>query len=43
MMVHSPRMIAGLAMLSLGFFDGTLGVAWLSIHNGLGVSLESLG
>ena len=43
MMVHSPRMIAGLAMLSLGFFDGTLGVAWLSIHNDLGVSLESLG
>ena len=43
MMVHSPRMIAGLAMLSLGFFDGILGVAWLSIHDDLGVSLESLG
>ena len=43
MIVHSPRMIAGLAMLSLGFFDGILGVAWLSIHDDLGVSLESLG
>ena len=38
MIVHSPRMIAGLAMLSLGFFDGILGVAWLSIHDDLGVS-----
>ena len=43
MIVHSLRMIAGLAMLSLGFFDGILGVAWLSIHDDLGVSLESLG
>ena len=43
MPAHSPRFIAGLAMLCLGFFDGVLGVAWLSIHGDLSVSLESLG
>jgi fucose permease len=43
MPTHSPRFIAGLAMLCLGFFDGVLGVAWLSIHSDLSVPLESLG
>ena len=43
MPAHSPRLIAGLAMLCLGFFDGVIGVAWLSIHQDLNVTLESLG
>lgn len=40
---HSPRLIAGLAMLSLGFFDGILGVAWLAIHQSVDTRIESIG
>ena len=30
-------------MLSLGFFDGVLGVAWLAAHQGLNTGVESIG
>lgn len=43
MPTRSPRAVAGLAMLSLGFFDGILGVAWLGVYVTLNTPIESLG
>lgn len=43
MPTQSPRAVAGLAMLSLGFFDGILGVAWLGVYRSLDAPIESLG
>lgn len=43
MPTRSPRAVAGFAMLSLGFFDGILGVAWLAAHETLRTPIESLG
>jgi predicted MFS family arabinose efflux permease len=43
MPTQSPRAVAGFAMLSLGFFDGVLGVTWLAAHGSLNASIESLG
>ena len=43
MPTQSPRTVAGFAMLSLGFFDGIIGVTWLAAHQSFGVSIESLG
>lgn len=43
MPTQSPRAVAGFAMLSLGFFDGILGVTWLAVHGSLNTSIASLG
>lgn len=43
MPTQSPRAVAGVAMLSLGFFDGILGVTWLVAHGAINAPIESLG
>lgn len=43
MPTQSPRAVAGFAMLSLGFFDGILGVTWLAAHGSLNAPIASLG
>ena len=39
----SPRMVSSVCMLSLGFFDGILGVAWIAAHTALNASIDQLG